>query len=183
MFANQCNKRWILSHYNPGVGGGICSILHNSLRLENILESPVAFEQSVDVNNNLSKTSKMRWFFPPRLVFVPVALDHSMVPGPYHRNSLVENDDTTQKKYLFNQIQLKIQISFTSSAWLMQFLKKACVYQRGGQIPRPQCGWPKSQIQIQFRLAKSTTTSTTAQLAKSIFTPGMQSTWENIQMW
>ena len=53
-----------------------------------------------------------------------VALDHSMVPGPYHRNSLVENDDTKQKNYLFNQIQLKIQISFTSSAWQMQFLKK-----------------------------------------------------------
>ena len=47
---------------------------------------------------------------------MPVALDHSMVPGPYHRNNLVENDDTKQKKYLFNQIQLKIQISFTSSA-------------------------------------------------------------------
>ena len=63
-------------------------------------------------------------FFSPRLVFVPVALDHSMVPGPYHRNSLVENDDTKQKTYLFNQIQLKIQISFTSSAWQMKFLKK-----------------------------------------------------------
>ena len=114
---------------------------------------------------------------------MPVALDHSMVPGPYHRNSLVENDDTKQKKIFVQSNSAKDTNQFHKFCMTNEIFKKAFVYQQGGQIPRPQCSWPKSQIQIQFRLAKSTTTSTTAQLAKSIFTPGMRSTWENIQMW